>query len=333
MIAAISAFFFIFLSGEENINNVNLSVTGPNVIKSGDVLEFQVKIDNPTELEYEEIELVISFPESTLDAETKQFIESKSMEAEKDLLPGGFINEKIRVILSGAKDEEKDIKIVAYYKAKDYSSILSIQKVYKIGMEDSSVYLDIRNSEEVLSGKEFNIELDVISNSKNPIKELIINTRYPNSFEISNTEPKAVFSEISQNVFKIEDLNPGEIRTIKITGKIIGQNDERKFFLFEIGDAIPGTNEMRTLFAKSEKEISIKKPDIELSVFNNNESNNDYVVAFPDQTIRFNLNIINNLTSIVSNLKVVGNISGDFFKEDKIKTPRGFYDSNKNELI
>ncbi len=330
--ASFSYFYLIFSEDKKVESYISVSVIGPNSIKSGDVLEYQVKMENLTDFNYEDIELVISYPESTLDTNKENFIENHDVEIKKDLLSGGFVSEKFRVILSGAVEEEKKIYIKAYYKAKGYSSVLSINKVYKILIEESPISVSMTGPEEVLSKKEFEFNVNVTSNSKSKLEDLVVIIRYPNSFKFIESVPESVFSDATHNVFKIENLKAGETEKINIKGYLVGQNQEKKYFTFEVGDSIPLKNEMRTLFAKLEKEILIKKPDINLEVTTKFDKDKDYLVVQPETEVLFNIEIFNNLPSIISDLKIEAFIEGDMFLDNKVKLQNGFFDSNTNKV-
>ncbi len=322
--------FFLFFNQSVVKNNIEMHIVGPSSIKSGEVLNFSIVLENPTELDHRDIEFRIVFPESTIDKERKEFIKNKTYKASEPLRSGGKINQQFSAIFSGSVGDVKEIEITARYKIGNFSNILSLKKIHKVKIESSPVNLEIEYPKEVLSNKDFEIKVNILSNTNETLNNLIIIGRYPSGFKFESSEPEAVFSDISQNVFKINQLKPGERKNIIIRGKLLGQDTEKKFFSFNIGDSIPLRNEIRTVFSRAEKEITIKKPDIYMEVSTNKDRENGDAIVFSGDVLTVNWNLSNNLTSVISDIKVTASIPQGLFEKERLKVESGFYDSNKD---
>ena len=325
--------FFLNFNKNEVENEIIFSITGPNSIKSGDPLDFLVKMENPTELDYRDIEFFVEYPESTIDTETKSFITNKTIPHDAGLLAGGSIGKKFSAVLSGTAGDVKELQITIFYKAGDFSNTLIAKRVYTVEIDAAPVAIEMEYPKEVLSDKEFSFTLNVLSNTGETLNDLVVVSKYPAGFKFVTSEPEAVFSNISQNVFKIEKLSPGEKKSIEITGTLLGQNNEDKFFTFELGDSIPFRNEIRTLFSKAEEEISIKRPDIDLAVtsaFDNNLGEG----IIPAGT-KFDMKTVlsNNLDSLISDIKITAFLPGDLLHKKQIEAETGFYNSNENKIV
>ena len=325
---------FLFLSNTNEVKSeINISIIGPNSIKSGEPLEFIVNLENPTTLDYREIDFTVTYPESTIDNEEKNFIKRKTIRYPEDLLSGGKISQKFSAILSGIEDEKKEIELSVSYKAGDFSNLLFLNRIYDIEIDSSPAIIKMEYPAEVLSKKNFTFDVNILSNSNEVLRDLIIVGNYPSSFIVSETNPKAVFSQESQEIFKIAKLDPGETKTIKVSGSLVGQNNEEKFFSFDLGDSVPFRNELRTLFSRIEKEISIKRPDIDLFVDTSFDDTNDITVVPAGEKVVFEMGLANNLTSLISDLKITASFQDNLIKKREVSVSKGFYNSNKDKIV
>ncbi len=327
-----AAFFLIFNKNEVKSEMV-MKVTGPNSVKSGERLDFLVELDNPTDIDYRDIEFIVDYPKSTLDGDTKNFVTNKDIIYPEKLLAGGKIGQKFSAILSGTIGDVKEIRIAAYYKAGNFSNLLFSKKIYKVEIESAPVTVEMEYPKSVLSKKEFQFNVNILSNSSEELYDLVVISKYPSGFKFISSEPKAVFSNTSQNVFKIKQLNPGEKKTITIKGSLVGQNTEKKFFSFELGDSIPFRNEIRTLFSKVEKEVAIKKPDISLAIKTREDNSKGEAIVKPGSSLDLVMELTNNLDSIISDLKITADVPDNLIVKKKLRADKGFYDSNKNKII
>jgi hypothetical protein len=327
------ALFFLNFNKNEIKNDILISITGPNAIKSGDPLTFLINMENPTKLDYKDIEFSIEYPESTIDAESKTLIVNKTIQQQGGLLAGGSIGKKFSAILSGTAGEIKEIQITIFYKSGNFSNTLVSKRIYAVEIDSSPVIIEMEYPKGVLSNKEFELNLNILSNTGETLNDLVVVGRYPSGFKLISSVPEAVFSNISQNVFKVKQLNPGEKKSIKIKGTLIGQNNEDKFFVFELGDSIPFRNEIRTLFSKIEEEVSIKRPDISLAVVSNYDNSSGEIIAPIGKTVLIKTFLSNNLDSLISDIKVTAQFPGDLIYKKDVEAENGFYNSNENKIV
>ncbi len=330
---AFTFFFLFFFSSHTNNNLLTLSVIGPNTTKSGEVLDFQVKVDNQTDFDYKDLRVVVNYPDSTLSADG-DFIKKEERKV-GDLLSGETAREKFRVSTSGAIGDKREILISIFYHAKKSSATLSKKRGYNISIEDAPVFVESFGPNEVFSNKEFEVRLDVTSNAEHILKDLVVIAKYPRAFELKNAIPKAVFSDLTKNVFKIKELKPGETKSVHMIGKVFGLNKDNQFFLFDVGDSKDYRNEIRTLFAKTEKQLAIRKPDVSLSVAMDGQNfySDKEILAQPKEQLIFKVGLSNNLDSLISDLEIKGTLTGEFFDKETVLLEDGFFDSKKNIML
>lgn len=328
------AFFLLTLNKNEiSLQDIDISIIGPNSIKSGEDLTFTVAVDNPSDIVYEDIDMTVYYPDSTIKAENKEFVKSDTRKINKDLLSGGKITESFSIIMSGSIGEKKDIKIDIFYKGKNYSGLLEKQSIYTVEIDSSPVDIELSYPKKITSLEEFSLDINVLSNITDSIYDLLLIGKYPIGFEVISTEPKSLFSETSKNVFKIDEIKPGEKKIIKVKGFVKGEEDEEKYFNFVVGDTVPFKNEMRTVFAEQEDKVVIKNPDISMELVTKKDNAYNDGIYSADDKVEVKLKLKNNLQDIISNIKITADIDGDIYNKKETLIKKGYYDSNKSRIF
>ena len=122
--------------------------------------------------------------------------------------------------------------------------------------------------QEVNSGQEITITIDVASNANTIIRGLAIQAEYPFGFSFMSSTPNSS----SERIWNIGDLDSNENEPLKSRGRMDGQNEEERTFRFIAGttDSID-PKDCNWLHHKS-KTLAIKKPFIGLSLDLNGRS-------------------------------------------------------------
>ena len=331
--AASFAFFSFFFDKNEVQGEIKMAIVGPNSISSGEVLDFSIKIENPTRLDYKKILINIEYPESTIDANEEIFTKYKTISLPEDLLSGGSIEKRFSVVLSGVIGEKKEIDINVSYKAGSFSNTLYLKKIYKINIDSAPVTIQIEKPESILSKKDFSFDIEVLSNTNSELENLVVVAKYPRGFILKETQPNPVFSSSGQSIFKIKQLEVGEGKKINIKGSLEGLDDEDKYFHFSVGDSEISKNEIRTLFSESESIISIKRPDVEFVLSSETLRREGFWVVKPGKVIDFKMLATNNLDSTISDVVITSEFNKELIDSRNVDVAKGFYDSNNNKII
>ncbi len=334
VIAGTFAFFYIFYNQTSEQKELHMKIIAPDSVKSGADFRYQIKLDNETDIDYTKVGLVIEYPKSTINPLNNKIIKTEEFDFDKDLRAGGVLSKRFNVLLSGSKGEEKEIKIKLYYTPKGYDNILVKRKKYKVIISDSSINLNMKIPDELLSGEMNDFIINVKSNSDSILENILVIVNYPLSFEFVSSEPESIFSQSSKNIFKIDKLKPNEQKEIKIKGKIFGQNEENKFFILQAGDTYEHKDEMKTLLAKAEKKIVIKRPDLDFIVTSSKKDDEiGGIIGFPGKIIPFHIKLRNNLSSLLSDIKIKVYTKSLLFKKKQVDVKKGFFNSNTSTIL
>lgn len=329
----VASFFLYFQKNEVPLNQLELSLISPNSIDSGEILEYALEFENNTEHVFYNIEVFVKYPKGSLDHEYQIPKEKDDWEVE-DVLPGGMKRVKKKITLSGSPKDKKEIEVSVNYQLKGYSSIFTQKKKFSVKIDSAPVFVKINTPKDVMSNEEFEIDIEVLSNSNTTLKNLVLIGRYPSGFEVTDHEPKATFSTNYKHIFIIPELKIGEKKNIKIKGKLRGENSETKVLSFVVGDSDNDSDKIRIEFFNTKEKIVIKKPSLDLKLVCSKVEIKDkplIVVAGKELTCNFRLN--NNLLTKVTDIDIKLNYKDDLIEEFKILSENGYIDSNNDFIL
>ncbi len=311
--------------------DLDISIIGPDSVRSGDVFDFIVRMENNTDMDYRNLELVVDFPPTAIDANDKKPLKQGTVLFD-NLLSGGVLSQRYSLSLSGLEGDKKDIKITVFFKTSEFSNTVSAQRVYSLEISTSPVHLEINNPKLIVPNKEFEFDIRVSSNSSVNVNDLVLLMNVPIGYEFLESNMKAAKLGSREHMFYLGNLEPGNYLDMKVKGKILGQNNEIKFFKFKIGEKEPLKKEIRSLFSVSERELKIRDSDLRIEFFAKNKDEGDILVTEPGKEVPIKLVLKNNSVSSISDINLEAKIDGDYFYKNKLYVGYGHYDS-ANDLI
>lgn len=312
-------------------NNIDISIKGPISVSGGEPVSFDVQVSNRNNIKLETVDLSIDFPAGTVDVNDT----TKELKTFRELIPdiesGGIGQKTIQAVVYGEENSKKEIKVTVEYRVKGSSSVFKKQKSFDLLISSSPLSLSIDSYKEVNSGQEFEITTTMTSNSKEIIKNLILKAVYPFGFSYISSDLKPINGN---NVWKIGDIPPGGKKTIKIKGKLEGQDDETRVFRFNTGaQSVRNEGQIGTEFISGTQEISIKKPFISVKIAIAGDSDlQEYLGQF-DKSMRVDISYFNNLTTSIIDGEIKVKLSGSAFDKMSVDAGDGLYKSTTNEII
>ncbi len=324
---------FVFLGGVNLVSskNVDIKVLGPVSVGGGQESSFDISIINGNNTDLEGASLTVEFPEGTRDPS------DLSKELQRERFPLGVIKNgdnyslKISGVFFGEKESVKDIKISLEYRVKNSSATFYKEKNYEISISSSPIIITPTYPKEVNSNQDITLSLEVFSNSKENINDLLIQVEYPFGFVYKNSSLTPL--QGSNNIWKFSELVSGTKKTINITGSIIGQDNEEKVFRVNSGTASKDDDRVIAvpMVAISES-ILVKKPFIDLFVLINNEEG-DYA-AKGGSYVQNQIVVRNNLPERLFNVSVEATLSGGALNQSSVVVDNGgFFRSLDNVIL
>jgi hypothetical protein len=322
---------FVFLGGLNMIStrNVDIKVTGPLSVGSGQEISFEIDIINNNNVDLNSVALVMEYPSGTRSADL-----SKELSQERFIL-GDIKSEErkthdIKVVLLGDKGSVKKFDISLEYRVENSSALFYKEKVHEVSISSAPVVVTPTYPKEINSGQEIAFNVEVASNSKDRIDNFLLNMEYPFGFVFESASPAASFGD---NAWKLTGLNPGEKRNITVRGSILGQDNEEKIFRVNVGT--PNENDERVIavpFSELTESILVKKPFIGLSLLVGGREGEFAAKGGTD--VQNQILAQNNLPERLFNVSVEVSLSGAAFNKQAVSVQSGgFFQSANNTII
>lgn len=331
-IIAVGSGIFLVLKGENIIstNNIDIAVRGPVTIAGGDPVTFDIQVVNKNNVKLQTVDMVVEFPSGTVDADDTSKQLKQFQELMDDIAPGGVGQKTVRAVIYGEENSKKDIVISISYKVAGSNAVFRKQKTYQILVSSSPLSLAINSFKEVTSGQEFEIEVSLTSNSEEVISNLLLKASYPFGFTYISNDSR---SAANISVWKIGDIPPNGKKTIKLKGKLEGQDDEVRIFNFTAGAQSTRDSEViGTEYVAASQEISIRRPFITATISLNDDDSGEYIGAF-NTPIKATVSWFNNLPTAIIDGEIYVKLSGNAFDKNSVSPGDGYYKSADNEIV
>ncbi|MFZ2621456.1 MAG: hypothetical protein WAX85_02775 [Minisyncoccia bacterium] len=320
---------YIFFGGFNMIssNNVDIKVIAPSSISSGEELSIGLSIDNLNSADIEDVILHTEYPNGAASIDDSQKIISRETTSIGTIGKGQSKDYSVRTLLFGEKDVIKGFTFRLEYKVKGSNATFSKEKKYEVLIGSSPILLNVVYPQEVNSGQELVLNVDITSNSSVVMKDSMIKVEYPYGFTYKDSSLKPLRNN---SVWNIGDLKNGDNKKLTIRGTLVGQNSEDRSFRFSAGtQSRDDSKDFDTLLAVSTVTIGIRKSFFDLTV-SSGQNNVIQVGQLAPVTISWQ----NTVPDRILDSQIEATISGNVFDRTNVKlSGNGFYRSVDNTII
>ncbi len=324
---------YVFFKGFNIISadKVNITFVGPVSVAAGDVLSFDVVVQNENDAPLVKPVIYIDYPEGTKEATdlTKDLLHGKEelgdiVNAQKDA------RRTARAVLFGEQLSSKQIKVTLEYGVKNSTAVFKKEKTYDIQISSAPLSMIVSHPSEIVSNNEVELMVDVVSNSTTPLRNLLLKVEYPFGFEIGSSTPAVTYNN---NLWKIGTLGVNERKSFVIRGRIEGEEGDERIFRVSVG-AQSATNDklIATAYLTSLESIHLKKPPIAVQMALNNITSNNVVTSL-GSGVMGSINFMNNLADPLVNAEVEVFFTGSIVNYATPRPQQGFYRSLDNKLL
>ncbi len=329
--SAVAFYRFYWGSNTISADNIEILVTGPVSVSGGEKMSLDVKVYNKNKIDLKSADLRVEYPEGTRAPEDLKTEFKRSVDTLGDIPQGESASKRVEAILFGEEKSQKEIKVTVEYRISGSSAIFYKEKTYEVVISDSPVNIEVSGLKEVNANQAIDFTVTVASNSSGPIKNLLLKAEYPFGFVFADSSEKSIGP--NNDVWSIGDLSPGDKKTIKIYGKLEGQDGEDKVLRFTAGIASDNDERMiATPLVTSLASISIKKPFIGVELAFNGSADNNFV-SQSSKIIRANVLWKNNLTTPITDAEIQIKFQGNALNKSSVSTENGFYRSVDNTIV
>lgn len=332
-VLALGISLFLLFKGANIVSadNIDISVSGPLSVGAGDDFAFDVQVYNKNNIKLEVVDLTVEFPSGTVNPDDTTAEYKRFKQLLPDIEPGTFSQKTIRTILYGEENSKKTIMVKVEYRIKGSNALYYKEKPYEVVISAAPVSMSITSFKEIQSNQEFEVTIQVSSNSQQVLKNMMVRAYYPFGFTFTSSDVKPLTDNAT---WRLGDLKPQEKRTIKIKGRIEGQDEEERVFRFSTGlQSAKSDKVIGTEFVASTQALRIKKPFLTTTlVLDGNTGNADFVTPY-DKVIPAQIEWFNNLPDAVTDVEIRVKFSGIIFDKNSVDPDEGLFKSADNEII
>ena len=324
---------YLFFNGANLIsaNNIDITINGPVSIQGGEPISFDVVTTNNNNVDLQLVDMSVDFPPGTTDPSDSTSIMQNYRKLIGDIPSGGKSDEQVKAIIFGQENDQKQITVTLTYSVKGSTSVFTKIQTYNVLISSSPINVNVSSVKEITSGQEFSIKVDLKSNSKEVLKNVLVRGSYPFGFTFDSSDLKP-FSDNA--TWAIGDIPPGAERSFNIKGKLQGEDTDTRVFHFQIGAQSPiDPKGIGTQYAVVAQNVSIQKPFISLSIsVDGDNTPNDSVAQFGDQK-HVQISWFNNLPNVISNVILTAKLSGSAYDKNLVSPDNGIFKSISDEIV
>lgn len=332
-ITAVGIGAYLFFNGSNIVsaNNVDIAISGPVSVAGGEAFDMNVQVVNKNSIKLELVDLSATFPAGTANPDDVTQDMKDYRQLLDDIAPGGVDQKTVRTVLFGEENTKKTIQFKVEYRVAGSNAVFTKLKTYDVIVSSSPLSLNVSTFKEVTSGQEFEVTVDVVSNSKNTLRNLILKGVYPAGFTFASSDPKPTGNNAT---WIIGDLPAKGTKTITIKGRIDGQDDESRVFRFMAG--AQGTKNDKTIgtqYIAASQNLTIKKPFMSVNIsMAGDETEAPFIGRF-NSTIEVGVSWFNNLDIPITNAEIHVKLAGSAFDKYSVSPRDGLYQSANNEIV
>lgn len=320
-------FKFYFSSGVD-AQNVDIIVNAPLTISAGETFDFEVQFQNRNQIPVKYVDIEVQFPDGTRSVSDIGLDYKSDKESIESIAVGEIIKRNYGALLFGEENEKREISIFLKYTVDGSSLVFRKEKKFDVVLKSTPVRLTITNVKQTASGQDLDFTVELVSNSTQVLKNVMVQASYPFGFTYKNS---SIVPEDDKKTWIITTLAPKETITFNIKGGIEGQNKDEKFFNFVVGlkDEIKETPQV--VFSTKGTTITIERPFIEVN-FSVNQNNSDVLVLDPNKIHNAFVSFKNNTEYQLRNVSITLHIDGEVLSKESITVSEGFYQSFDNTI-
>ncbi len=324
--------FFLFGKGGNEVacNKVSIDVLAPTSVPSGKELSLDVTVKNGNPVSLENAELLITYPEGTKNADDPTTPLPTVRAGIGTLEVDQKVTKTSRSIPFGNEQTTQSVKVKLEYSLKESSRVLTCEKEFPFTIATAPVALSVKGLEEISSGQEFALTLDVRSNSEGIVPDQRLVVDYPFGFRMVRADPAPTEGD---NVWDLGDIPPEYAKVITITGTVDTQTVESRSVKFRMGerdatDPVKLVSSMKTV----EHPLLIVRPFVKLDVTLNGNSA-ESVSVVPGERVDGVIRWKNDLVDPIYDVTIEAIIPRAYVDRESVRAPSGYFSSVEQRII
>lgn len=328
-VGAVVFFGYYFFFGEgatpASPGNIDISVTGPLQIQSGEPTELQVAVVNRNRVALELADLVIKYPDGTRSPTDLVTNLKEQRISLGNIEPGGRRQGTVSAVFAGEEGNRAAVKVELEYRLQNSNSIFAAETNYSVIFSSSPITLTIDGNEETIAGQPLEFNISVASNADAVVKDVLFSATFPFGFTVQSSDPKPK----QGNVWELGDLRPGEKKKVTIRGAVSGESGDERVFRFTAGTRkSPEDKAISAILADYAHHLTISNPFLGLGIVFKQDSGQGGAVVSPSETVNASVTYENHLATSLTDVVIVAQLTGIEIDGSTVKSNDGFYRSS-----
>ena len=213
-------FLYYFTVGSGSIpaspQNVDIVVSGPPQVPSGEPTELQIAVVNRNSVPLQLADLVVSFPKGTRSPVDFATDEPTLREPLGSIEPGGRRQGTVSAVFAGAEGGHDIVKVEVEYHVNGSNAIFVANNNYVLNFSSAPVALTVDGNTQTVAGQPVQLTVTLASNANAPIKDALLSASYPYGFKFSSATPAPLDGQTA--LWSLGDVNPGQKKTMARAG-------------------------------------------------------------------------------------------------------------------
>lgn len=323
--------YFSFTQGRIGVRADAILITTDHSVSiaSGELVEIDFTIQNTNQIPIEFTELVLEYPEGT-SAETSltDTLRRKRVPL-GDIQPGQFVQHQEAVRFFGENDQRLMVDASFEYRVPSSSAVFEIPIEIEIGLTSAPVRITVDALESLTAGQSITFDLTVESNAAERLENIIVTAEYPFGFSYVDSDFDPIFRD---NVWKIDSLEPNEVKEFQVTGTLAGQNDEERRFHFETGlEDLEQNYVIGVAFSDLEHFVRISKPFLDFDITFQGETG-EVFVRKATEVLAGEVILRNTTNQPIRDAEVRLTLNEPIYDKFNVNAANGFFDSTTGTL-
>ena len=332
-VGAVGIGAYLFFNGANLISgdNIEIAINGPVSVPGGAKVSFDINVKNKNNVDLALADLSVDFPAGTTNPDDPSTELKNFRELLGDIPAGGSAKKTVSAIMFGEENLERQIVVSVTYKVKGSTALFTKNTSYDVLINSSPILLTVSSFDEITSGQEFDIKVQLKSNSQDTLKNVILKGTYPFGFTYLSATPKPA---VNTSTWLIGDIPAGAEKTIIIHGKVQGEDSETRVFRFVAGARSSADPEqIGTQYMSAEQSMVVQKPFVSLAIgIDGDDAPEDHVGQF-GRNERVSISYFNNLPTTIANMVITAKLSGTAYDKTAVQPDGGYFNSATNEIV
>ena len=328
---------YIYFGGGNFVsaNNVDIKITGPSSIASGQAVDLSVSVVNQNSTGLEFASLAVDYPDGTKSGADSSAPLTHDSQDIGTIKAGSSADRAVSAYFFGDKGVTRTVKFTLSYKLSGSNAVFTKQKTYDLGIASSPVIVQVSGPTSINSGQQVTFTGTVTSNSSAVLKNILLQADYPYGFMLQSSSITSIGGK--QNLWNLGDIKSGDTKNFSITGTLTAQDGEQRTFQFTVGtQSNDPTKNIDTNLSQAAQTVTVRKPFINATLSlsgSEGASNSDSVAIKAGDNVVGTINFTNTLAEPLNNVVVAAQISGTAFDRASAQGDNGgFYQSTSNSI-